>query len=108
MAIMEKIFDIHIFICTNQRSGTDRPSCGEEHGMILVTEFKKLVKDLNASLKIRSSRSGCLGVCDYGPTVAVYPDGVFYVGVKKEDVKEIIDSHIIGGRPVRRLMLNRP
>jgi (2Fe-2S) ferredoxin len=99
------VFDIHIFVCTNQRSGTERRSCGEAHGLDLVTEFKKQVKDLDVDLKIRAQRAGCLGICDFGPTVAIYPEGIFYVDVKKEDVTEIIQSHLIHKKPVQRLLL---
>ena len=101
------IFDIHIFVCTNQRTGTDRLSCGEGHGMDLVTEFKKQTKDLKTNLKIRAQRAGCLGICDFGPTVAIYPEGIFYVNVKKEDVTEIIQSHIVNKKPVERLLLKK-
>jgi (2Fe-2S) ferredoxin len=71
----------------------------------LVTEFKKLIKNLDLDLNIRAQRAGCLGICDFGPTVAIYPEGTFYVGVKKEDVKEIIQSHILNKKPVERLLL---
>lgn len=103
----QKIFDIHIFVCTNQRTGSDRLSCGEAQGMDLVAEFKKQVKDLKSDLEIRAQRAGCLGICDYGPTVAVYPEGIFYVGVKKEDVREIIEAHTIHQKPVERLLLKK-
>jgi (2Fe-2S) ferredoxin len=102
---MNPIFDIHIFVCTNQRTGTDKLSCGETHGLELVAEFKKQLKDLKVGLKTRAQRAGCLGICDFGPTIAIYPEGIFYVGVKKEDVQEIIESHIIGKIPVERLLL---
>lgn len=102
---MTPIFDIHIFVCNNQRTGNERLSCGDAHGLDLVAEFKKQINDLKIGLKIRANKSGCLGICDFGPTVAIYPEGIFYVGVKKEDVKEIIDSHIINKIPVERLLL---
>lgn len=99
------IYDIHIFVCTNQRSGTEKPSCGELHGLELVGEFKKQLKELNVSLKARANKSGCLGICDLGPTVAIYPEGTFYVGVRKEDVREIVESHLLHKIPVERLLL---
>lgn len=99
------VFDIHIFVCTNQRTGNERLSCGEAHGLELVVEFKKQLKDLKVNLKTRTNKSGCLGICDFGPTVAIYPDGTFYVGVKKEDVREIIESHVLNKKPVQRLLL---
>ena len=101
------VFDIHIFVCTNQRSGHEHLSCGEVHGLGLVAEFKKQLKDLNVNLKTRANKSGCLGICDFGPTVAIYPEGTFYVGVKKDDVKEIIESHIINKKPLERLLLKQ-
>jgi (2Fe-2S) ferredoxin len=99
------VYDIHIFVCINERTGSEKRSCGEAHGMSLVAEFKKQLKDLDVGLKTRANRSGCLGICDFGPTVAIYPEGTFYVGVKKEDVSEIIHSHIINKKPVKRLLL---
>ena len=101
------IYDIHIFVCTNQRSGSERLSCGEDQGLELVAEFKKQLKSLNVNLKTRANRSGCLGICDFGPTIAIYPDGTFYVGVKKEDVSDLINSHIINKKPLTRLLLKQ-
>lgn len=99
------VYDIHIFVCTNQRSGSEKLSCGEAHGLELVAEFKKVLKDTNMKITARANKSGCLGICDFGPTVAIYPEGTFYVGVKKEDVKEIVESHIFLNQKVTRLLL---
>ncbi|MBI2723405.1 MAG: (2Fe-2S) ferredoxin domain-containing protein [Bacteroidetes bacterium] len=101
------IYDIHIFICVNQRTGSDKLSCGEAHGLALVAEFKKQIKDLKINLKIRANKSGCLGICDFGPTIAVYPEGIFYVGVEQKDVQEIIQSHIVNKKPVERLLFKK-
>jgi (2Fe-2S) ferredoxin len=100
------IYDKHIFICTNQRAeGAHRKSCGELHGMEIVDAFKKRLKELNLPLKLRAQKAGCLDICDFGQTVAVYPDGVFYVGVELADVEEIIQEHIVNNRVVERLRL---
>lgn len=101
------LYDIHIFVCNNQRTDSEKLSCGEAHGLELVGEFKKQLKDLPIKLKTRANKSGCLGICDFGPTVAIYPEGVFYVGVRKNDVKEIVESHIINKIPVERLLLKK-
>lgn len=103
----EAVFHKHIFICTNQRTGGERKSCGEQHGMELVAAFKKSLKDKNLPIRVRAQRAGCLDICDFGPTLAVYPEGVFYVNVQLSDVEEIIQSHIIGDKPVERLLLSR-
>ena len=98
------IYEKHIFICVNQRApGAPRRSCGEAHGLEIVEAFKKKLKELNLPIKLRAQKAGCLDICDYGQTVAVYPEGVFYVGVEESDVDEIIHEHIIHNRPVERL-----
>lgn len=103
----EPVYHKHIFICTNQRTGGERRSCGEQHGLEIVAAFKKSLKEKNLPIRVRAQRAGCLDICDFGQTVAVYPEGVFYVNVQLEDVEEIIQSHIIGDKPVERLLLSR-
>jgi len=100
------VYDLHIFVCTNQRTGTERLSCGESHGLSLVTEFKKQTKNI-PDMNIRITRAGCLGICDFGPTLVVYPEGTFYVGVGVADVEEIVTSHLVKGNPVERLLLKK-
>lgn len=101
-------FDKHIFICTNQRTlESGRKFCGEAHGMEIVELFKKKLKEKKLTIKVRAQRAGCLDVCNYGQTVAVYPEGIFYVGVALPDVDEIINEHIINNRPVQRLVLDK-
>jgi (2Fe-2S) ferredoxin len=99
------IYDLHIFVCCNQRTGGEKRSCGEAHGLELVAEFKKQLKDLSPIVNVRANRAGCLGICDFGPTVAIYPEGTFYVGVEKSDVREILEALLGAGRPVERLLL---
>ena len=102
------IYDKHIFICTNQRAPeAPRRSCGEAHGLEIVDAFKNKLKALNLPIKLRAQKAGCLDICDYGQTVAIYPEGVFYVGVELSDVDEIIQEHIINNRPVDRLRLEK-
>lgn len=98
------VYDLHIFVCNNQRTGSEKLSCGEKHGLELVAEFKRLTKSI-PNLKIRANKSGCLGICDFGPTIAIYPQGIFYVGVQVNDVAEIVNQHLIEGKPVERLLL---
>ncbi|MEX1189916.1 MAG: (2Fe-2S) ferredoxin domain-containing protein [Bacteroidia bacterium] len=99
-------YEKHLFICTNQRpENAPRPSCGEQHGLALVAAFKKAIKDKHLDMPIRAQRAGCLDLCEQGPTVVVYPEGVFYGNVQLEDVQEIVDQHIALGNPVERLRL---
>lgn len=103
---MNPVFDIHIFVCTNERSSIDKKSCGDQHGLNLIAEFKTQLNAYKLPLKIRTQKSGCLGICQFGPTIAIYPEGIFYVGVQLQDVKEIVESHIIKKTIVERLVLN--
>lgn len=55
--------------------------------------------------RIRANAAGCLDACEHGPTVVVYPEGVWYGGVTLEDVPELVEEHLVGGRPIERLRL---
>ena len=99
-------FEKHIFICTNERAAGEKKSCGEACGMELVKEFKKQMKEKNLNGKMRAQKSGCLDACEFGPTVVVYPEGVYYGGVSSEDVVEIVNEHLLNDRPVNRLIIN--
>ncbi len=54
--------------------------------------------------EIRIIETGCMGPCQLGPVILVYPDGVFYKTVSADDAKEIVEEHFLKGRPVKRLM----
>ena len=96
-------FKKHVFICTNQREGKE--SCGEVEGMKLVELFKKAIKDRNLNSEVRAQRAGCIDVCEFGPALVVYPEGIFYGKVNEGDVEEIVESHIANNVPVERLRL---
>jgi (2Fe-2S) ferredoxin len=49
----------------------------------------------------------CLGPCNFGASVVVYPEGTWYGTVGVKDVEEIVDKHIVGGKPVERLLLSK-
>jgi len=96
----------HIFICTNQRSPDARICCGEEHGMKLVKEFKRIIKDKGLNIDMRAQRAGCFDLCEKGPSVVVYPEGVFYSKVEIEDVNEIVEKHLENDEVVQRLIMD--
>jgi NADP-reducing hydrogenase subunit HndC len=49
--------------------------------------------------------TGCMGPCDYGPLMMIYPEGVLYRKITVEDIPEIVEEHFLKGRPVKRLMV---
>jgi (2Fe-2S) ferredoxin len=103
-------FERHIFICTNQRpEGHPRGCCNPSGDGELHALFKaKLAERGVPNSSVRANKAGCLDQCEIGPTVVVYPDAVWYGHVTPADVDEIIESHIVGGKPVERLIIPDP
>jgi (2Fe-2S) ferredoxin len=99
-------FDRHIFVCSNVREpGHPRGCCAEKGGNAVREALKSQLKARGLNKRIRANQAGCLDQCEHGVTVVVYPEQVWYGFVKPEDVPEIVEHHLIGGRPVERLVL---
>jgi (2Fe-2S) ferredoxin len=99
-------FERHVFVCCNQReSGHPRGCCDPDADDGLQKAFKKALASRGLNRAIRANRAGCLDQCEHGPTVVIYPDGVWYGFVTEQDIDDIIDTHLVGGRPVERLRL---
>jgi (2Fe-2S) ferredoxin len=96
----------HIFVCTNER-GADHPrgSCKPKNAEGLVQAFKETLAREGLRSEVRAQKAGCLDTCEYGPSVVVYPEGVWYGKVQLTDVSEIVQSHIKAGVPVARLLI---
>lgn len=69
----------------------------------MKSRVKKL--GLNGEGKVRINRAGCLDRCGEGPLMVVYPEAVWYTFVDNDDVDEIIESHLVNGKVVARLMV---
>lgn len=87
----------HVLVCGNA-------DCADRGSISLVSRLRHLVKDAGRTRDIRITRTSCMGRCGEGPTVAVYPDGVWYRGVREQDAAELVDEHLIGDRLVTRLL----
>jgi (2Fe-2S) ferredoxin len=99
-------FEKHIFICTNQRpEGHAKGSCNPRGNGELHQLFKAGLAKRGLKARIRANKAGCLNQCEHGPTIVVYPEATWYGGVTAADVDEITDAHIVGGRPVERLII---
>lgn len=97
----------HIFVCGNQRpAGHPRGCCDPAGAAELQRAFKTQLALRGLKNTVRANKSGCLDQCEHGPTVVVYPEGVWYGNVTVSDIAEIVDSHIAGDCPVERLRLN--
>jgi (2Fe-2S) ferredoxin len=94
----------HVFICTNRREPGHRRGCCAERGADDVkAAFKTELSKHGLKGDVRANAAGCLDTCELGVSVVVYPEGVWYGGVKPEDVPEIVEQHLVQGQPVERL-----
>lgn len=94
----------HVFICTQNRpQGHPRGSCGAKGCAAVMEEFMNQIQSRNLFEKIGLTNTGCMGPCMYGTNVLVYPEGVMYGNVTKDDVATIIEQHLLGGTPVEAL-----
>lgn len=95
-------FTHHVFFCTNQRAAGEM--CCENHSAgTLLAYAKDKIAAAGKKDSIRINKAGCLGRCDVGPVLVVYPEAIWYTYVDQEDIDEIIESHLLGGQPVERL-----
>ena len=99
----------HFFVCQNQRPPGGKPSCGPQGaGEIIGLLAQALGAHPELWGKVAVTASGCLGPCFDGPAIVVYPEGTWYARVQKEDVPEIVEQHLVDGKPVERLRYRDP
>ena len=91
------IYRSHVLVC----AGT---GCTSSHSLRIIENFHKKLEETGYDKEVQVIRTGCFGLCAAGPIVVVYPEGIYYSHVKPEDVEEIVNEHIIKGRPVQRLI----
>ncbi|MDO9465122.1 MAG: NADH-quinone oxidoreductase subunit NuoF [bacterium] len=70
--------------------------------------MEKAINEVGIQNEVDVITTGCMGTCELGPVMIVYPDGVFYQKVKAEDAKEIVREHLLKGRVVKRLFYKKP
>ena len=78
--------------------------CTSSNSQKIIDAFKEEINAVGLQEEVNVVRTGCFGLCALGPIVIVYPEGSFYSMVKVEDVKEIVDEHLLKGRIVKRLL----
>ena len=94
----------HVFVCMQNRSPNHpKGSCAQRGGNDVLQAFWGEQQKRNAYDQVSVTYAGCLGPCSEGPNVLVYPEGVLYSKVSKDDVGEIVEKHLIGGEVVERL-----
>ncbi len=99
-------FEHHVFVCLNERDeSASRPSCSHKHSKKLRGALKDAVKAAGLKHRVRVNEAGCLDQCEHGPVLVVYPEAVWYGFATPDDAQEIVQEHLIHGRPVERLRL---
>jgi sirohydrochlorin cobaltochelatase len=89
----------HVLVCANA-------DCADRGSVALLGELRRHVKEAGQKDAIKVTRTSCMGRCGEGPTIVVYPDGIWYRGVAAADAGEIVREHLLGDRLVARLVDN--
>ena len=98
-------YDLHVFCCVNVRpEGHPRGCCSAKGSVALRDHLKNRAKAIGLN-RVRINQSGCLDRCELGPTMVIYPDGVWYRYETHADLEEILIRHVRDGGRVERLML---
>lgn len=90
---------INVLIC----AGT---GCSSSNSALIASKFEEMIIKYGLKDEVKIVKTGCFGLCQKGPIVAIYPDSVYYSHVKVEDVEEIVSEHLYKGRVVERLELS--
>ena len=101
MSLPEK----HVFVCVQNRPPAAGASCGNSGARELIDRLQFALLEAGGDLvtKVKINGCSCLGPCEQGVNMVVYPDGVWYARVTPDDVSEIVTTHLAGGAPVERL-----
>lgn len=92
------IYRSHVLVC----GGT---GCTSSKSFEIIELMNKLIRENNIENEVKVVHTGCFGLCEKGPILVIYPEGATYSRVELEDVKEIVEEHLVKGRIVKRLLL---
>jgi (2Fe-2S) ferredoxin len=98
-------YEAHVFCCTNRRAaGHPRGCCADKGSESLRDYMKDRARALGLK-KVRVNNAGCLDRCELGPTLVIYPEGVWYAVSTREEIDEVLQTHLVEGGRFERLML---
>ncbi len=92
-----EMYRSHVLVCAG--AGCISSDCKSVQQALLAN-----INDYNLDSEVKVVETGCMGPCDLGPVVMIFPDGVFYRKLKPEDTREIVNEHLLKGKVVTRLL----
>ncbi len=92
----------HVFVCTSGKT------CPTQDSKDVFSALRTAVVEAGLKDRVRVNHAGCLGQCGHGPMVVVYPDDVWYGGVRPADAGRIVGEHLQQGHPVEALRYVAP
>ena len=103
-------YDRHVFMCTNVRPEGHPRGCCMERATAGggVEKMRGYAREKARALGIANTRfnaAGCLDRCEFGPNLVIYPEGVWYRYETTQDIDEILQTHLVEGGRVERLMM---
>ena len=94
-------YRMHILIC----GGT---GCKASESNEIKEKFNYFISEFDLEDEVQVLFTGCFGFCEKGPIIKIMPDNTFYVSVTPSDIEDIVNEHILKGRPVKRLLYKEP
>ncbi|MGA9448348.1 MAG: methyltransferase [Candidatus Sulfotelmatobacter sp.] len=98
-------FRLHLFVCTQQKP-EGIPSCPARGSVAVLGALDREIQERGLNHEVQLTTCGCMGLCDEGPVMVVYPAGVWYRRVQPSDISDIVSTHLGNGKPVNRLVWN--
>ncbi len=96
-------FEYHVYVCTQEKPDGS-PCCAARGSVAVLEALRAEIGKARLDGDVQVTTCGSLGLCERGPNMVVYPQGVWYSGVRVEDVPEIVREHFGRGKPVARLV----
>ena len=99
-------FARHIFVCTNERpAGHPKGCCRAKGSEAVRAALKAEIKRRGIGASVRANAAGCLDACEFGVSVVIYPEGIWYGGVTTADVPQIVEKTLLNGEVIDRLLI---
>jgi len=97
-------FRYHVYACQQEKPGTSAPCCSARGSALVLEALRKELAARGLMNDVQVTTCGSLGMCERGPNMVVYPEGIWYSGVQVADVPELVHEQFSNGRPLERLV----